>query len=417
MNTNSILSSVNTTKQTSNSFFKTSNVDKTKSDDFENLMASQKSSTQTNTNKKTEIIKEKDLTQKLYDDIIFLLTTNISNEELKLIKERLAQIKKMKEDGKSDDEIQAALKQLAKEIEEIRKNRISVVVEKTDDNTKPTNEISDLNKVVTNIKDMFQEIQESLKNKNRKIQMQISSTNSSIYSAVSSSQTTNNTQNTNSSFNTLVNSSNQETTTTSSTNKVYKKINDFLDAHNGYSSLSPTDEKIFREILSDNKLTKEEADSLSYEQVERIATLLRQSDLPEEEWKSMPLVARGVDLSATQITTNRQFNEAYYNTMKELPNEQKHILDSEVHYNLGELYLGAELRATFAMGSSANPWEYQNMNADFGKFIKDVKSHHEAVIADPKVDDIYKKQHQDIVDVYNILEKNYNQVLSKTKYI
>ena len=80
MNTNSILSSVNTTKQTSNSFFKTSNVDKTKSDDFENLMASQKSSTQTNTNKKTEIIKEKDLTQKLYDDIIFLLTTNISKK-------------------------------------------------------------------------------------------------------------------------------------------------------------------------------------------------------------------------------------------------------------------------------------------------------------------------------------------------
>jgi hypothetical protein len=247
--------------------------------------------------------------------------------------------------------------------------------------------------------------------------MEILSTNSSIYSAVSTSQTASSTQNTSSTFNTLVNNSNQEITTASSTtNKVYKKINDFLDAHNGYSSLSPTDEKIFRDILSDNKLTKEEADSLSYEQVEKIATLLRQSNLPEEEWKSMPLVVRGVDLSATQITTNRQFNEAYYNTMKELPNEQKHILDSEVHYNLGELYLGAELRATFAMGSSANPWEYQNMDADFGKFIKDVINHHEAIIADPKVDDIYKKQHQDIVDVYNVLEKNYNQVLNKTKY-
>ena len=246
--------------------------------------------------------------------------------------------------------------------------------------------------------------------------MEISSTNSSIYSAISSSQTTN-AQTTNSAFNTLVNTQNQDTTTTTaSPNKVYKKINDFLDAHNGYSSLSPTDEKIFRDILSDNKLTKEEADTLTYEQVEKIATLLRQSDLPEEEWKSMPLVARGVDLSATQITTNRQFNEAYYNTMKELPNEQKHILDSEVHYNLGELYLGAELRATFAMGSSANPWEYQNMDADFGKFIKDVINHHEAVIADPKVDDVYKKQFQNIVDVYNVLEKNYNQVLSKTKY-
>ena len=56
------------------------------------------------------------------------------------------------------------------------------------------------------------------------------------------------------------------------------------------------------------------------------------------------------------------------------------------------------------------------MDADFGKFIKDVKSHHEAFIADSKVDDVYKKQFQNIVDVYNVLEKNYNQVLSKTKY-
>ena len=419
MNTNSILSSVNTTKQTSNSFFKTSNVDKTKSDDFENFMASQKSSTQTNTNKKTEIIKEKDLTQKLYDDIIFLLTTNISNEELKLIKERLAQIKKMKEDGKSDDEIQAALKQLAKEIEEIRKNRISVVVEKTDDNTKPTNEISDLNKVVTNIKDMFQEIQESLKNKNRKIQMQISSTNSSIYSAVSSSQTTNNTQNTNSSFNTLVNNSNQETTTTSSTNKVYKKINDFLDAHNGYSSLSPTDEKIFRDILSDNKLTKEEADTLSYEQVERIAKLLTLSRCSGDEWKkTAPVVFSDVDLIATTKTSNRQFNEAYYNTMKELPDEQKGILEREVDTNLAQLSIGKELRPTFTEPSYLpNAWEYQNMNADFRKFIKDVINHHNSMIANPNVASGCKEQLKDVLDVYNVLGKNYNQVLSKTKYV
>ena len=104
--------------------------------------------------------------------------------------------------------------------------------------------------------------------------MEISSTNTNIYSSISTSQTASSTQNTNSSFNTLLNTQNQETTTTSSTtNKFYKKINDFLDAHNGYSSLSPTDEKIFRDILSDNKLTKEEANSLTYDQVEKITKL------------------------------------------------------------------------------------------------------------------------------------------------
>jgi len=182
-------------------------------------------------------------------------------------------------------------------------------------------------------------------------------TNSSIYSSVSTTQTTNSTQNTNSSFNALVNTQSQDTPTTSSTNnKVYKKINDFLDAHNGYSSLSPTDEKIFREILSDNKLTKEEANSLSYEQVERIAILLRQSDLPDEEWKSMPIVERGVNLTVTTATGNRQFNEAFYNTLKEIDSPMDaNKLEGEVYYNLGELNNEAELRATFAIGDTANP--------------------------------------------------------------
>ena len=244
--------------------------------------------------------------------------------------------------------------------------------------------------------------------------MEVTSTNSSIYSAISTSQTANNTQNTGSSFNTLVNTQNQETTTTT---EKPSRIIAFIDKHNGFSSLSPTDEKIFRDILSDNKLTKEEANSLSFEQVERITTLLLPSGLSDEEINSMPIVQQGVDLFSTRATGNRQFNEAFYNTLKEIDSPMDaNKLEGEVYYNLGELYNGAELRATFAIGSSANPWEFRNMDADFGKFIKDVINHHEAVIADPKVDDVYKKQHQDIVDLYSILEKNYNQVLSKTKY-
>lgn len=246
--------------------------------------------------------------------------------------------------------------------------------------------------------------------------MEISSTNSNVYSAISTSQTST-TQSANSSFNTLLNTQNQDATSSTTTART-PKIVEFLDARNGFSSLSPTDEKIFRDILSDNKLTKEEANSLSFEQVQRITTLLLPSGLSDEEINSMPIVQQGVDLFSTKATGNRQFNEAFYNTLKELDSADAAILNHEVTNNLGQLHLGKELKATFQYTGSnlANPWEYEDMDADFGKFIKDVKSHHEAVIADPKVDDIYKKQFQDIVDVYNVLEKNYNQVLSKTKY-
>ena len=247
--------------------------------------------------------------------------------------------------------------------------------------------------------------------------MEISSTNNSIYSSVSTTQTATTTQNTSSSFDTLVNNQAQETISPSKMART-PKIVEFLDRYNKFSTLSPTDEKIFREILSDNKLTKEEADSLSFEQVERISNLLTTNlPLSKEEFDAMPIVQWGVDLIATRATGNRQFNEAFYNTLKELTPEKQHILESEVHNNLGQLYLGKELKATFEYWGSylANPWEYDKMNADFGKFIQDVKSHHEAIISNPKVPDVIKKQFQDIVDVYNVLEKNYNQVLSKAK--
>ena len=243
------------------------------------------------------------------------------------------------------------------------------------------------------------------------------STNSSTYSAISTSQTATTTQDESSSFNTLVNNLNQDTTTTSSTTPKTSRILNFLEKFNKLNSLSPTDEKIFRDLLSDDKLTKEEADSLSFEQVERIAKLLILNCSTDEEFNNSPIVLRGVDLSATTKTSNRQFNEAYYNTMKELHDEQKHILEKEVGNNLAQLYSGKELRPTFTEPSYLpNAWEYRNMDANFGKFIKDVKSHHETMIANPNVASGCKEQLKDVVDVYNVLEKNYNQIISKTKY-
>ena len=246
--------------------------------------------------------------------------------------------------------------------------------------------------------------------------MEISTTNSSVYSAISSAQTTT-TQNENNSFDTLLNPQTQEAVSPINMPRT-PKIVEFLDSYNKFSTLSPTDEKIFREILSDNKLTKEEANSLSYEQVERISNLLTTNlPLSKEEFDAMPIVQRGVDLTATRVTGNRQFNEAFYNTLKELNPKEEQLLRSEVDNNLGQLYLGKELKATFEYWGSylANPWEYDKMNGNFGKFIKDVINHHEAIINNLKVIDAIKPQYQNIVDVYKVLQKNYNEVINKTK--
>ena len=242
-------------------------------------------------------------------------------------------------------------------------------------------------------------------------------TNNNIYSSVAISQTASNTQNTNSTFNTLVNTQEQEAIPINKMPRTTKII-EFLDRYNKFSTLSPTDEKIFRDILSDNKLTKEEANSLTYEQVEKISNLLT-TNLPlnKEEFDAMPIVQMGVDLIATRATGNREFNEAFYNTLKQLDDNDASILRGEVDNNLGQLYLGKELKATFEYWGSylANPWEYEKMDANFGKFIKDVINHHEAIINNPKVIDVIKPQFQKIVDVYKVLEKNYNEIINNLK--
>ncbi len=247
--------------------------------------------------------------------------------------------------------------------------------------------------------------------------MEITNNQVSSYSYGANSTTQTTAQNTGSSFNALLTNQEQETIPPSKMART-PKIVEFLDRYNKFSSLSPTDEKIFREILSDNKLTKEEANSLSYEQVERISDLLTKLYLSDEEIGSMPIVQRGVSLTATRATGDRQFNEAFYNTLKEIDSPMDNRkLSGEVYTNLGELYNGTEYNATFDFPDSAQLWDFENMQADYGKFIKDVINHHEAIIADPKVADVIKLQYQEIVDLYKILEKNYNAVISKAKYV
>ena len=176
MNTNSILSSVNTINQTSSSFSKISKVDKAKSDDFENLIASKKNTTQSNsstkTENKTEIIKENDSTQKLYEDLMSLLKTGFTKSELKAFEDKLKEILKMKKDGKPDNEIEAALKKLSLEIQEAKKRVTGQVIKEADNNTATTpstnetstEDISTFDTMVTNIENMLQELKDSSKN-------------------------------------------------------------------------------------------------------------------------------------------------------------------------------------------------------------------------------------------------------------
>ena len=126
--------------------------------------------------------------------------------------------------------------------------------------------------------------------------MQITNNQVSAYSYGTNTTTQTNSTNASNSFDSYLSNTNEKTTTP---NNQTSKIVAFIDKYNGFSSLSPTDEKIFRDILSDDKFTKDEANSLTYEQVEKIANFLLPSGLSVEEINSLPIVQSGVDLLAT----------------------------------------------------------------------------------------------------------------------
>ena len=150
---------------------KTSNAEKTKSDNFESLISSSTSS-----DEKSSAIKEekeivvKSSTQSLYEDIISLLKTGFTVGELKAFEERLKEILKMKEDKESGKDIsikdiEAALKQLEMEILEAKKNRTGEVIKKASENTtSSSNPSSDFDITIGNITNMLQEIKNSSNN-------------------------------------------------------------------------------------------------------------------------------------------------------------------------------------------------------------------------------------------------------------
>ncbi len=151
---------------------RTSSVEKAKSDDFESLISSTKSTSETTTPKidEKEIIVYKSSTQSLYEDIISLLRTGLTVGEIKAFEEKLKEILKMKEDKESGKEIsikdiEAALKKLELEILDAKKNIKGEVVKKASNSTtSQSNPSSDFDTTLGNISNMLQEIKNSSNN-------------------------------------------------------------------------------------------------------------------------------------------------------------------------------------------------------------------------------------------------------------
>ncbi len=245
------------------------------------------------------------------------------------------------------------------------------------------------------------------------------STNNTIYSSASTSQTTSNTQNVSNTFNTLLNN---QSTTSEPTKKETFRVVAFIDKYSGFSSLSPTDEKIFREILSDDNLTMEEVKSLSYEQVKKIDDFIAFGFTAGVSPSEIPLVKCanfkiGAMMHATKITDNEDFNKALFQTVQTIDDQMEMMnffdeLSDSLGWNDKTHLIPERDIPEFKNNSTNEDWKI----LDYKKFIEANITRLNAILKNPVYDED-KPMYQKVLTCFTTLGKDYSEVSNKTKYI
>lgn len=250
--------------------------------------------------------------------------------------------------------------------------------------------------------------------------MEISSINS--YGAISSSQTST-TQSVNSnSFDTYLKNQTQETIATTTKKETFKVVA-FLDKYDSFSSLSSTDEKIFREILADDKYTMEEMQSLDYEQVKKFGNFLESSlygsgvsayEIPLAKCTDLKA---GAMLYAVKITDNEEFNKALFQTVQTIDDQMEMMnffsrLSDSLGWNDKTCLIPERDDPELRKDSSNEDWEIKSYKRFIEANIKELNE----LLRNPIIDNEEKESYRTLLNDFLILQKNHDEVKNKARY-
>ena len=205
--------------------------------------------------------------------------------------------------------------------------------------------------------------------------------------------------------------------TTDTTAKQEKfRIVAFIDKYNGFSSLSATDEKIFRDILADDTYTMNEIQNLSYEQVKKfnnyLAFGLASGISPDEipVLKSTDLRA-GAMLHATQITDNEDFNKALFQTVQTFDNQIDYMnfidrLSDSLGWNDKTHLILERDNPELRKNSTKVDWEIKN----YKKFIEANINELNTLLKNPIFTNEDKELYRKLLDNFLVLQKDYEKI-------
>ncbi len=183
-------------------------------------------------------------------------------------------------------------------------------------------------------------------------------------------------------------------TTTSPTQTITDTISDTA------TELSDAEKKLFNSIVEDKYVTYEEVEDLSYDQIQQLKDFIMQKDEDGNYIKRTLLESdrkAGILISTTAISSNTNFNKAIFNTVKKIDDEK--VLETFM-YDL----TGTEHSEKLIAYPELQVVDYSK--EDVGQFVqKQITSYQ--IKVDTAVDEETKEYYQDILNMYNGLNKTY----------
>ncbi len=166
------------------------------------------------------------------------------------------------------------------------------------------------------------------------------------------------------------------------------------------TELSDAEKALFNSIVEDKYVTYEEVEDLSYDQIQQLKDFIMQKDEDGNYIKRTLLDSdrkAGILISTTAISSNTNFNKAIFNTVKKIDDEK--VLETFM-YDL----TGTEHSEKLIAYPELQVVDYSK--EDVGQFVqKQITSYQ--IKVDTAVDEETKEYYQDILNMYNGLNKTY----------
>ncbi|MFA7091457.1 MAG: hypothetical protein WC149_06370 [Arcobacteraceae bacterium] len=246
--------------------------------------------------------------------------------------------------------------------------------------------------------------------------------------AISSTQT--NRQNTTASFDNYL----EEHKVFENTKLLTSDILSFIDKNDGFSSVLPENEKLFREVLADDKIYMQEVKHFTYDQAKEFNEFLRKS-MTLDMTTYIPVYQYEEDadprilLGASTISYDEDFNKAFFETLKNMNNtKESHDLYNAVSDSLGYnnryLFVPEPKEEYFEQRTAMeiekykdyeNPeeyitdytkWEIKDYGAFIQEMLTDYKKYSQLPFNSLEKSVQYKNIFKNLLD----LEKNYNAI-------